>query len=136
MFIFKSTSCSLILTSSSYHCFYLYRTQQQILKDQKRETFETLKSSTPPSSPASPSIHHAPVMSPLPRNKVSVESVISPASQYSNVENHLRSNPGLSIINSNIDSCKGNPSAAAALVMMNAILTSQHQQQQVHLKCF
>ena len=112
-----------------------------MLKDQRRETMDTLKSSTPPSSPASPSIHQVPAMSPLPRNKVSVESVPSSAHQYSNVENHLRSNymnpsnTGVSILNNNIDHCKGNPSAAAALVMMNAILASQ-QQQQVNIRCF
>ena len=101
-----------------------------MLKDQKRQTIDHLRSATPPSTPSSPS--NNPV-SPLPTNKISTGCLPLSSPQYSSPEiqrtvNFMNSaNPTFPMLN-NIDSCKTNPSAAAALVMMNAILASQQNQ--------
>ena len=108
-----------------------------MINEKRKEAIECRKSSTRPSSPASPIHHQIPVMSPLIRNKVSTESTPFSSIQISSGEGSLKSNYmhpsnlGLPTLNNNNDNSNGNPSAAAALLMMNAILASQHQQQQV-----
>ena len=101
-----------------------------MLKDQKRQTVDNLRSATPPSTPSSPSINP---VSPLPTNKISPGCLPLSSPQYSSSDTQCTvnfmnaANPTFPMLN-NMDSCKTNPSAAAALVMMNAILASQQNQ--------
>ena len=104
-----------------------------MLKDKKRHALDALSSSTSPSTPKSPPIELVQSTSTISANKAVVSNLSSPAPHYPLIDNQIRSNyisqsnPTGSML-SNIDSSKANPSAAAALVMMNAIMASQQNQ--------
>jgi len=111
------------------------RTQQQMLKEQKLQTIESMAASSKPMAQLSSSRDQIPSSPPLPINAVPADCI---PIQTTKIEHQTRPpfinipNSPLSLLNT-IENCKGNPSAAAALVMMNAILASQ--QNQVYFVC-
>ena len=101
-----------------------------MLKEQKLQAIESMTASSKPIAQLSSSRNPIPSSPPLPINTVPADCI---PIQSTKIENQIRSpfinipNPSLSLLNT-IENCKGNPSAAAALVMMNAILASQQNQ--------
>ena len=109
-----------------------------MLKDQKGSTLDILKPTTPPPTPSSPSTYHAQPFNSSPSHQIPADTMPSSAPQFSPiVRNQIRTNLEGPLLNT-LDNCRGNPSAAAALVMMNAILASQQNQvrKYVLLVCF
>ena len=106
------------------------RTQQQMLKEQKLQAIESMTTSSKPIAQFSSSRNQVQSSPPLPINTLPDDCI---PVQTTKIENQTRPpfinipHPSLSLLNT-IENCKGNPSAAAALVMMNAILASQQNQ--------
>ena len=99
-----------------------------MLKDQKMQSMEAMTPSSSPIVSLSLSKSQIPTTSPL-----SISTGPHEHLPTNKIENQNRPpflnipNPSLSLLNT-IENCKGNPSAAAALVMMNALLASQQSQ--------
>ena len=102
-----------------------------MLKEQKMQSIEAMTPSPSPVVSLSLSKSQIPTTSPLSISTGPPEH--PPIIPPNKIENQNRPpflnipNPSLSLLNT-IENCKGNPSAAAALVMMNALLASQQSQ--------
>ena len=108
-----------------------------MLKDQKGRisTLDIPKPTTPSPAPSSPSTYHAQPFNSSPTHQISADALPSSAPQFSPiVQNQIRMNPEGPLL-STLDNYRGNPSAAAALVMMNAILASQQNQVRKYVFC-
>ena len=106
-----------------------------MLKDQKGSTLDILKHTTPPPTPSSPSTYHAQPFNSSPSHQIPAEATPPSAPQFSSiVQNQIRTNLEGPLLNT-LDNYRGNPSAAAALVMMNAILASQQNQVRKYAFC-
>ena len=106
-----------------------------MLKDQKGSTLDILKPTTPPPTPSSPSAYHSQPFNSSPSHQIPADAMPSSAPQFSPiVQNQIRTNLEGPLL-STLDNYRGNPSAAAALVMMNAILASQQNQVRKYISC-
>ena len=105
-----------------------------MLKEQKMQTIEAVAPSSPSVNPVSPPRSQMPTTPPLSISTGPAECVAMPATKIDNQNKtpfiDLPS-PSFSMLNT-LEHCKGNPSAAAALVMMNALLASQQNQVRYH----